>query len=158
MTTTPIVHDSFAIEITIDAPPAAVFMAYADLRARMEWGAPANDAIAYDKAEFRVGGNDVFRCGPANDMKFVGSLWYHDIVQDERIVYTESVRAGDEKLSLEIVTLELFPEGARTRTRLRSTTQMISFVGPQMIADSKSGTRAALHNLAALVTRASSRR
>jgi len=154
--TAELVHDTFVIDITIDAPPAEVFGAYADLQVRMEWAAPANDVIAYDKSDFRVGGGDVFRCGPVNDLKFVGTLWYHDIVPNERIVYTESVQVGGEKLSLEIVTLELLPEGSVTH--LRSTTQMISFVGQQMIADSKSGTRAALHNLAGLLARATGRR
>jgi uncharacterized protein YndB with AHSA1/START domain len=151
-----IVHDTFVIETSIEAPPADVFAAYADVRAREAWAAPGGDVLVYDNADFRVGGADVFRCGPKADLKFHGSLWYHDIVENERIVYVELVRLDDQKLSLGLVTLELLAE--KDGTRLLSTTQLTSFVGPQMIADSKSGTRAALHNLAAWCSRATSRR
>jgi uncharacterized protein YndB with AHSA1/START domain len=116
---------------------------------------PGADVIVYDKADFRVGGIDVFRCGPKDDPKIQGEVRYHEIVYDERIVYVESVHVGDEKLSLGLVTLELIAQ--RGGTRLRSTNQLTSFVGPQMVADSKSGTRAALHNLSAWCSRASSR-
>jgi hypothetical protein len=62
------------------------------------------------------------------------------------------VQVGDQMLCLGLVTLEMLPE--KNGTRLRSTTQLVSFVGLEMIDSSKSGTRAALNNLAAWVSRA----
>ena len=149
------VHDTFVVETTIDAAPSRVFGAYADVRTREEWAAPGSDAIVYDKADFRVGSGDTFRCGPKNDPRFNGAVVYHEIVQDRRFVFVESIRVGDQTLSLGMVTWELLPEG--DRTRLQATTQMISFVGPQMVAGSKSGTQAAMNNLAAWLARAPSR-
>ena len=150
------VHETFVIETDIEVGPAEVFAAYADVHVRVEWAAPGSDVIVYDKADFTVGGGDVFHCGPKDDTRFHGRVWYHEIVPDERLVYVESIRDGNQMLSIAMVTLELLP--ARDGTRLRSTTQMISFVGLQMVADSKSGTRAALNNLAGWFFRAAYRR
>jgi uncharacterized protein YndB with AHSA1/START domain len=154
MTAQQVVHDTFVVETAIESAPAEVFAAFADVRVREEWAAPGGDTIVYEKADFRIGGVDVFRCGPKNDQRFHGTVWYHEIVPDHRIVYVEAVRVGDEPLSLALVTLELVPE--REGTRLRSTNQLVSFTGAQMLADSRSGTRAALHNLAAWCARAAS--
>jgi uncharacterized protein YndB with AHSA1/START domain len=156
MTAPYVVHETFVIETCIEASPAEVFAAYADVLAREAWGAPGGDTMVYDAADFRVGGTDVFRCGPRDEPKFHGTVWYHDIVQDHRIVYVELVRTDDRKLCLGLVTLELVPD--EQGTRLRSTNQLTSFAGPEMVAGSKSGTRAALHNLAAWCSSASSRR
>jgi uncharacterized protein YndB with AHSA1/START domain len=150
-----LVHDTFVLETTIDAAPSRVFGAYADVRTRQEWASPGGDAIVYDQADFRVGSGDRFRCGPKNDLRFHGAVEYHEIVQDTRFVFVESIRVGDQTLSLGMVTWELRPEG--DRTRLQATTQMVSFVGPQMVAGSKSGTQAAMNNLAAWLARAPSR-
>jgi uncharacterized protein YndB with AHSA1/START domain/ankyrin repeat protein len=146
-----IAHETFVVEIVVDANPATVFAAYADVHARQEWSAPGGDAIVYDVDDFRVGGGDKYRCGPQGALSFAGAVWYQEIVADKCIVFVESVRDASRTLSLAMVTWELLPEG--NATRLRSTTQMISFVGPQMVAASQSGTRAALNNLAAWCAR-----
>jgi hypothetical protein len=73
-----------------------------------------------------------------------------------RLLLALAARTGDRTLLLAIVTWESLPE--QVGTQLRSMTQMISFVGPQMVASSKSGTRAALNNLAAWCSDVPSRR
>jgi uncharacterized protein YndB with AHSA1/START domain len=156
MSAQPLIHDTFVIETVIDAPPSRVFAAYADIGSRQEWSAPANDAIVYDASDFRPGGADVFRCGPRNDLRFHGAVEYHDVVENERFVFFESIRTGGRTLSVAMVTWELLPDG--NGTRLRATTQMISFVGPEMVAGAKSGTRAALNNLATWLSHATSPR
>ena len=140
-----VIHDTFVIDKTFDAPPARVFEAYADVRAREQWGAPGGDAIGYSAADFRVGGGDSFLCGPTADLKYAGTVRYEDIVENTRIVFTETIRADDKTISVSMTTWELLPEG--TRTRLIATTQMISFVGSAMVESSRSGTNAALDNL-----------
>lgn len=147
-----VVHDTFITNIVIQAPPSHIFAAYADIRARQEWSAPASDAIVYDAAEFRVGGGDRFRCGPKGDLRFHGALVYHDIVVDQRFVFVESIRTDDGPLSVAMVTWELLPEDGETQ--VRATTQIISFVGPEMVSAAKSGTRATLSNLATWLSHA----
>jgi uncharacterized protein YndB with AHSA1/START domain len=156
MNAPPLAHETFLVETIIDALPSRVFAAYADVRAPQDWSAPANDAIVYDMSEFRTGGTDVFRCGPKNDLRFHGAVVYHDIVPNERFVFVESIRTRDRTLSVAVVTWELLPEGGGTR--LRATTQMISLAGPDLIAGAKSGTRAALNNLAKWLSQATSPR
>ena len=46
-----------------------VFSELGDPLARARWSAPSNDTIVYDEADFRIGGTDVFRCGPKGDPK-----------------------------------------------------------------------------------------
>ena len=149
-----VAHDTFVIDLNLDATPSRVFDAYADVRVREAWAAPGGDAIVYDEADFRTGGTDVFRCGPGTDLKFQGIAVYYDIVANSRFVFVESIRVGERGLSTAMVTWELVPEAEGTR--LRATTQMISFAGTDMIAGAKSGTRAALKNLAAWLSRRSS--
>ena len=60
-----------------------VFEAFADPVARMRWGVPsANVELVYLEADFRVGGRDVSRCGPAGNLMFHVDLTYLDIVPD----------------------------------------------------------------------------
>jgi hypothetical protein len=73
-----------------------------------------------------------------------------------RLLLALAARTGDRTLLLAIATWESLPE--QVGTQLRSMTQMISFVGPQMVASSKSGTGAALNNLAAWCSDVPSRR
>ena len=149
-----VAHDTFVIDLSLEAAAPRVFGAYADVRVREAWAAPGGDAIVYDEADFRAGGTDIFRCGPGTDLKFHGIAVYYDIVVNSRFVFVESIRVGDRALSTAMVTWELVPE--EEGTRLRATTQMVSFAGTDMIASAKSGTRAALQNLAAWLSRQSS--
>ena len=98
------VHETFVIETDIEVGPAEVFAAYADVHVRVEWAAPGSDVIVYDRADFTVGGGDVFHCGPKDDPRFHGRVWYHEIVPDERLVYVESIRDGNQMLSIAMVT------------------------------------------------------
>lgn len=154
MGTSTVVHHTFVIEKTCEAPPARVFAAYADVGARQQWGAPGGDTILYSASDFRVGGGDSFLCGPKTDLKYSGTVRYEDIVENIRIVFTESVRVENKTLSVGMTTWELLPDGSGTR--LVATTQMISFVGAEMVEASESGSRAAIENLVKWLSRAQS--
>ena len=57
-------HDTIRMERTYRASPERVFDAWRDVAARLRWSRPSPHVeIVYDKAEFRVGGEDVTRCG-----------------------------------------------------------------------------------------------
>ena len=56
---------------------------HTDVHIRVEWAAPGSDVIVYDKADFTVGGGDAFHCGPKDDPRFHGRVWYHGIVPDD---------------------------------------------------------------------------
>ncbi len=146
-----VTHDTFVLERVFDAPADRVFAAYADVELRAQWGVPSDDeVIVYAEASFRVGGVDRYRCGPKSDPKYEGTVHYQDIVPSQRIVYAERVASGSASLSASLVTMDLVPDGARTRLVL--TDQIASFVGADMIDGAKRGTAAALDNLVRLVS------
>jgi uncharacterized protein YndB with AHSA1/START domain len=105
-----ITHGSFTLERTYDADVARVFKAWADPEAKAIWFA-AGDSHALD---FRVGGRE------HNQAEHEGSVYryealYHDIRDDERIVYTYDMYKDDQRISVSLGTIELAAEGDGTR-------------------------------------------
>lgn len=143
-----VVHDTIRLERRY---PARVFAAYEDVTLRTRWGVPSDDEVLqYIESNFRIGGCDAYHCGPKGDPKYAATVWYADIVRDRRIVYSESVRIGEQLLSVALVTWLLEPDGDGTRLLL--TDQIASFVGREMIEGSDRGTAAALDNVGALLS------
>ena len=127
-------------------PIDQVFAQFADSVARQRWGTPSDTAILiYDEANFQIGGRDVFRCGGKNDPRFHGETHYHVIDKGHRIVSSETIDTGGRRLSVSLTTVEFEADG--NRTRLRSTVQVSSLDGQDMIEGTKFGTNAALDNL-----------
>ena len=147
MTQSRTTHTTLVIERSFDASPARVFKAFADPAARMRWGVPsANVELIYLEADFRVGGHDVSRCGPAGNLKFDVDLSYLDIVPEQRIVSVETVSQDATRLSVSLITVEFQPSGKGTRLVL--TDQIVALDGSDMVAGSRAGFNAALDNLA----------
>ena len=138
-------HATITLQHSYSAPLERVFSEFADPVARARWSAPSNDVLIYDEADFRIGGKDVFRCGPKGDPKFCGETRYLDIVPNARVVSSETVDVGGERLAVALTTLDFEPtEGG---TNLTITIQVVSFVGPDMIHSYESGNKGALKNL-----------
>jgi uncharacterized protein YndB with AHSA1/START domain len=139
-------HATIALQHSYSAPLERVFSEFADPVARALWSAPSHDALIYDEADFRVGGKDVFRCGPKGDPKFRGETRYLDIVPNARVVSSETVEVAGRRLAVALTTLDF--EATEDGTNLTVTLQIVSFVGPGMIHGYESGNRSALENLA----------
>jgi uncharacterized protein YndB with AHSA1/START domain len=140
------VHATLIFERMVPATCNQVFTAYADVDQRRKWGAPSdNTALIYDQANFREGGEDAFRCGAKSNPNIHGATRYLDIVVNRRIVSTETISVDGRRLCASIQTLELDPDD--DRTKLKSTIQLVSFVGQDMIKGHESGTNASLDNL-----------
>jgi uncharacterized protein YndB with AHSA1/START domain len=127
------------------APLERVFSEFADPVARARWSPPSNDALIYDQTDFRPGGRDVFRCGPLEDIKFRGETWYHVIVPNKLVIFTETVDSNGQRLGVSLNTLEF--EATSESTTLKLTVQVASLAGPGMIEGYESGNKSALENL-----------
>ena len=139
-------HITLVFERDIPATVEQVFAAFADPASRIEWGAPSDKtALIYDEADFREGGQDRFRCGPKADPNIHGTTRYLDIIPNCRIVSSETIAMDRKRLCASLSTLELTPEGHTTK--LKSTTQLASFIGEDMVKGHTSGTNASLDNL-----------
>ena len=133
------------LEHSYSAPVERVFSQFADPAARAGWSAPSEEVLVYDESNFRVGGKDVFRCGPKGKPKFRGETRYLHIVPNKRVVSSETLDTDDQLLAVALTTLEFEP--TKDGTNLTVTVQIVSFVGPDMIRGYESGNKSALKNL-----------
>jgi uncharacterized protein YndB with AHSA1/START domain len=150
MTPTTVVHESFAIERAYDVPVASVFRAWADPAVKARWFAGSPDALgAGYELDFRVGGREVHRGGPPGGPVYTYESRYHDIVPEQRIVYTYEMYADGSRISVSVATIEFRGEGPSTRLVL--TEQGVFLDGHDTPAQREAGTRSLLDSLAAAV-------
>jgi uncharacterized protein YndB with AHSA1/START domain len=139
-------HATINLQHSYEAPAELVFSEFADPAMRAKWSTPSDDVLVYDKADFREGGVDIFRCGPPNDLRFRGETTYHAIVPNRCVISTEILTDGGSRLAVALNTLSF--ETTSAGTTLKVTIQMVSFVGPGMVEGYKSGNQGALESLA----------
>src|SRR5579872_7380748 len=100
-------HATIVLERRYDATPSRVFAEFANPVLRAQWSAPSGDELVYDEAAFKIGGRDVFRCGPKGNLKFRGETTYHVIAPDICVISSESLEASGQHLAVCLNTLEL---------------------------------------------------
>lgn len=111
-----IVHASFTLTRIYDAPLPRVFEAFADETAKSKWfiGPPGWKLIkrAFD---FREGGHEHLsgRFDNGTVTRFDGV--YHDIVANERIIYSYVMELSGRRISVSQASLQFKAEGKGTR-------------------------------------------
>lgn len=131
MTDSTALHETFTLTRTLAAPVPAVYRAWADPKARAVWNAPVPGVeIAYDADDFRVCGVDRVRYIEPDGAVFNAHLTYHDIVTDQRILYSETLSCEGEPLSAALVTAQFFDDTAGCK--LVVTVQMVALNGSGM--------------------------
>ena len=139
-------HDTFVIERRLPSPPARVFAAFADQAKKARWfGCVEGWEVAEHTIDFRVGGREVWRGGPPGQAPHRNDTWYHDIVPDERIVWSYAMQLGERRISVSLATVELTPDG--TGTWMRFTEQGVYLDGHDGLAERERGTNDLLDNL-----------
>lgn len=138
-------HKTVNLKKTLNYSIQKVFKSFASQKARSEWSVPKGDAIEYIEEDFSVGGKDIFRCGSPDSMEFTGVVQYEDIIKNQRIIYTETIRHKKKKLSIALLTLNLAKVDDATEITL--TAQVCSLDGADMSLGYKQGWTAVLKNL-----------
>jgi len=139
-------HATLVFEREINATVESVFAAFAEAKVRSEWGAPSDTAIViYDREDFREGGEDQFRCGSKTNPNIYGTTRYLEIIPNKRIVSTETIVMDGRRLCASLTTLELTASGKKTK--LKSTSQVASFIGQDMIRGHEQGNNGSLNSL-----------
>ena len=147
MTLTTVSHDAFVIERSYNAPVAQVFKAWADPTLKAHWFAGSVDALgAGYELDFRVGGRELNRGGPPGGPLYTYESRFHDIVAEQRIVYTYEMYADEDRISVSVATIEFFSQGASTRLVL--TEQGVFLDGHDTATQREEGTRSVLDSLA----------
>ena len=137
-------HARFVLDRVYDVSPARVFAAWADVEAKAAWFGPGGEQSL--ELDFREGGREHFQAS-GGDAVYSYDALYEDIVADERIVYTYSMRRDGVRISVSVTTVELFPEG--DRTRLRFTEQAVFLDGEDTPEIREHGTNQLLDQLGA---------
>jgi uncharacterized protein YndB with AHSA1/START domain len=141
-------HGTFTIERAFDAAPARVFRAFADPVAKARWFIGPKEWGRFEhKLDFRVGGREANRGGPTGGDQHAFEAVYHDIVENQRIVYSYDMHIGVKRISVSLATIEFEPEG--TGTRMRFTEQGVFLDGYDDAGSRERGTRQLLDQLAA---------
>ena len=110
-------HGTFMIERDLPYPPARVFAAWADPKAKAAWftGPPDACTVVIREHDFKVGGRErvkgQWNTGMTSDFHCV----YQDIVPDRRIVYSYNMYVNDQKISVSLATIEFEPAGKGTK-------------------------------------------
>jgi uncharacterized protein YndB with AHSA1/START domain len=100
-----VAHDTFVIERIYSVEASQIFQAWADPKLKARWFAGSADALgAGYELDFRVGGREVNRGGPPGGPIYRYESLIHDIVPDQRIVYTYEMYADETRLSVSVAT------------------------------------------------------
>lgn len=148
-------HGTFTLERTYDAAPARVFNAWADPEAKARWFVgPADWQLVDRSIDFRVGGREHLS-GKRADFTSVFDGVYHDIVPDQRIIYSYDMHLDRRHISVSLATVEFKAEGAGTR--LIFTEQAVFLDGYDDAGGRERGSRVLLDQLGAELRAAVSR-
>ena len=116
MTERSVVHSTFTIERTYDRPPARVFAAWSEPALKGRWfGGGTDDAPVDLDMDFRVGGQERDRNEAGYEAR------YHEIVPDERIVFTYDLSFGGPLVSVSLASVEFRPANDGAGTQLTYT-------------------------------------
>jgi uncharacterized protein YndB with AHSA1/START domain len=114
-----VAHGAFHLERTYNATVEQVYGALSDEAAKGRWFfGPQGWRLIERAMDFRVGGRERVRGGFEGGVTTTFDAIYHDIVPQERIVYTYEMHLDERKISVSLATLEIEPAGAG-RTKLK---------------------------------------
>ncbi|MET8885372.1 SRPBCC family protein [Streptomyces rubiginosohelvolus] len=102
-------HSTFTLERTYAAAPGTVFAAWSDRDTKAKWFAAGDSRYSLD---FRVGGTESVHGGDGTGL--VARSTYHDIIPDERIVYTTALFTGEVLSTVSLTTVRIAPNGDET--------------------------------------------
>ena len=114
------VHATFSLERTYDAPVARVWRALTDEAAKAKWfgGSPGKWEQLERRMDVRVGGSERLRGRWEGGVVSCFDAAYHDVLSNERLVYSYVMHIDEKKISVSLATMELKAEGGKTRLRL----------------------------------------
>ena len=111
-----VVHATFHLERTYDAPVARVWRALTDETAKQKWfgGTPGRWELIERQMDVSVGGRERLKGCWEGGVVSTFDATYHDVIANERLVYTYEMHMDDKKLSVSLATMQLRGEGGKT--------------------------------------------
>jgi uncharacterized protein YndB with AHSA1/START domain len=115
-----VVHAVFHLERTYDAPAARVWKALTDEKAKAKWfGGPSERWQLLERhMDVRVGGTERAKGCWEGGMVSTFDAIYHDVIPNERLVYSYVMHMNDRKISVSLATLQLTADGDKTTLKV----------------------------------------
>jgi len=115
-----VAHATFHLERSYEASPARVWQALTDPAAKAQWfGAPADQVEILDRAmDVRPGGRKRLKGRWGGGVVSTYDATYYDVIEQVRLVYCYEMHLDDRKISVSVATVQLQPDGKRTRLTL----------------------------------------
>ena len=111
-----VTHASFTITRHWKAAPARVFAAFADEAQKAKWfGGPPGWQQRDKRFDFREGGREILEGRHPSGMVSRFDCTYHDIVLNERVLYSYVMHIDGKKISVSQACIELSHDGAGTK-------------------------------------------
>jgi uncharacterized protein YndB with AHSA1/START domain len=111
-----VVHGSFHLERTYDAPVARVWTALTDESAKQKWfgGAPGRWELLERRMDVRAGGRERLKGHWEGGVISTFDAIYHDVIPNERLVYSYEMYLDEKKISVSLATIQLKAKGGGT--------------------------------------------
>jgi uncharacterized protein YndB with AHSA1/START domain len=114
-----VVHAVFHLERTYDAPAARVWKALTDEKAKAKWFAASDRLQLLERhMDVRVGGTERAKGRWEGGMVSTFDAIYHDVVPNERLVYSYVMHLNDRKISVSLATMQLTADGGKTTLKV----------------------------------------
>jgi uncharacterized protein YndB with AHSA1/START domain len=111
-----VVHATFHLKRSYDAPVARVWRALTEESAKQKWfgGSPGQWDLLERHMDVRVGGRERLKGRWQSGVVSTFDAIYHDVIPNERLVYSYEMHLDDKKISVSLATMQLKAEGAKT--------------------------------------------
>jgi uncharacterized protein YndB with AHSA1/START domain len=115
-----VVHAAFHLERTYDAAVGRVWQALTDEAAKAKWfaGEPGRWELMERHLDVRVGGIERLKGRWEGGVVSTFDAVYHDVVPNERLVYSYVMHLDDRKISVSLATLQLTAAGGKTTLKV----------------------------------------
>ena len=115
-----VVHAIFHLERSYDAPVARVLKALTDEAAKSKWfsGTPGKWELLERHMDVRVGGSERLKGRWEGGVVSTFDATYHDVIPNERLVYSYVMHLDDKKISVSLATMQLSAEGGKTTLKV----------------------------------------
>lgn len=113
-----VVHATFELERTYDAPVARVWRALTEPQAKARWFSGDHWEPLERHMDVRVGGRELLKGRWESGLVTTFDAVYYDIVPNVRLVYCYQMLLDERKISVSLATMQLAPNGQGTRLRV----------------------------------------
>ena len=111
-----VVHATFHLQRTYDAPAARVWRALTDEAAKQKWfgGPPGRWELLERRMDVRTGGSERLKGRWEGGVVSTFDATYHDVIPNERLVYSYEMHLDEKKISVSLATLQLQAKAGKT--------------------------------------------